>query len=87
MVSSFNSATNTWDIGGSGVAYITDSTTSANVKDPTVGTWNLHAGAQGSAFVFGSSTTVPDSGTTILLMVIGLSAIAFTARRTKLVKA
>jgi hypothetical protein len=74
MTSSFNSANNIWNIGGNGIAHITGFT-------DTAGTWNLHAGNEGSSFTFGSSTNVPDGGTTSMLLGMALLGLGFIARR------
>lgn len=74
MISSFDSVLNIWNIGGSGIASITG-------YDNTVGTWNLAAGNQGGSFFFGSATTVPDGGMTVMLLGTALSGLALLRRK------
>ncbi len=72
--SSFDAVHNTWNIGGNGIAKITG-------KDDTTGTWNLSAGAAGASFFFGSAATVPDGGTTVMLLGAALSGLGLIRRK------
>ncbi|HRE79550.1 MAG TPA: VPDSG-CTERM sorting domain-containing protein [Opitutaceae bacterium] len=78
VTASFDAVLNIWNVGGLGVASITG-------KTDTVGSWNFSAGNQGAAFTFLSNATVPatvpDSGTTALLLGLGLTVVGFVARR------
>jgi hypothetical protein len=65
------------NIGGSGIAYVTGYT-------PTAGVWSLTSTSTNSvALTFSASTTVPDGGTTALLVGLSLLGLSVAARRRK----
>ena len=61
---------------GTGIAHITG-------FDDTVGTWEVDASNPqgGLTFSFGASTSVPDGGTTVLMLGAGLSLVAMLRRK------
>jgi len=71
------------NLSGAGWAYETGYT-------PTLGTWSITDTSTGSetTFAFGADTTVPDSGSTALLIGLGLAGVAvgMIARRRRLVR-
>jgi hypothetical protein len=76
--SSYNSALQQWDIGGTGVAMVTGYT-------PTDGTWNVNLSESGSTIVFDSSaavTAVPEAST-LALMGSGIMFLAGIGRKLK----
>jgi hypothetical protein len=78
VTSSFNSTLDEWDIGGNGVAMITG-------YDATPGTWNLNLAQSGATIVFDSSAaespSVPDGGSTLMLLGGGFVGLAGFARK------
>jgi hypothetical protein len=78
VTSSFNSSLDEWDIGGSGIAMVTGYTA-------TPGTWNVNLSQSGASVVFDSSAavspSVPDGGSTLLLLGSGLVCMAGVARK------
>ena len=60
------------NIEGSGVAHVTGYT-------DAVGTWSITDTGNGPNFTFGEGTNVPDGGATVVLMALGLGAIALGA--------
>lgn len=82
VTSSFNPTTDQWDIGGNGIAMATGYTA-------TPGTWNVNLSESGATVVFDSSaattpvSTVPDGGSTLLLLGGGFIGLAGLGRRVK----
>jgi len=74
LTASFDATHQVWDIGGTGTAQITG-------FSDTLGTWNASVGASGSSFFFGSATTVPDGGATVMLLGTALSAIGLLRKK------
>lgn len=62
------------NLSGSGVAHITG-------LESTIGVWSLTATTTSTTFTFGSSTSVPDGGTTALLLGASLLGLGLAARR------
>lgn len=79
MVSAYDAVNNNWNISGAGTAYMTS-------KDATAGRWNLTLSQTGDSFTFASTAattpnnTVPDGGTTAMLMGLTLSGLGFAKR-------
>jgi hypothetical protein len=80
VTSSFNSTLDEWDIGGDGIAMATG-------YDATPSTWNLNLSQSGATIVFDSSAvsvpTVPDGGSTLILLGGGCVGLAGFARKLK----
>jgi hypothetical protein len=84
MTSSFNAELNIWNFGGSAVLRITG-------YEDTPAEWNFSAGQVGDSHFFGSATAsvgaslVPDSGATMLMLILGLAGMVYAdrARRTR----
>ena len=65
------------EIDGSGIATITGG------FDPTAGSFVVTVNEQGANFTFSSSTVVPETGSTIALLGLGLAGLGTIARRRK----
>jgi hypothetical protein len=80
VTSSFNTTLDEWDIGGNGIAQVTG-------YDATPGTWNVNLSQSGASIVFDSSsagapvTTVPDGGSSLILLGGGFIGLAGFARK------
>jgi hypothetical protein len=78
MVAHYNAPLQIWNLGGSGIAHITD-------ELDTPGIWNLSAGRQGISFFLGAGSavqaSVPDGGSTALLLGTALAGLALHRRK------
>lgn len=87
-----NTHTSTFlDISGAGWLKISDGQSGPSYDD-TYGVWsfqvtNSNGTSPSSAFIFQSSNSTPDGGTTALLVGVGLVGMSFVAHRRRLVKA
>ena len=74
----YDSTTRQWDIGGAGMAMITG-------YAPTPGTWNVNLSQTASSFVFdssaGSVASVPDGGSTLMMLGSGLLVLGVSGRK------
>jgi hypothetical protein len=79
------------DVGANSITVIGDGIVTGNYFDPTAGNWvfttqgDTGGGPQGLKFSFSAydHTTVPDGGTTALLLGAGLTGLALISRRQK----
>lgn len=83
VTSSYDATTRQWDIGGNGLAMVTGYTA-------TPGEWNVDLSQSGASIVFDSSAavspsgpSVPDGGSTVMLLGGGFVALAGCARKFK----
>lgn len=76
---SVTTTTNSIIAEGAGYAYITG-------FDATPGTWIITSNGAGASFTFSASSTVPDGGTTALLVGLGLVGMGLFVRRRQLAK-
>lgn len=79
------------DIAGQGTLKITDIVGGPNYED-TAGLWtfqitNSSGGSASAKFIFQSSNSTPDGGTTAVLIGVGLVAMSLVAHRRRLTKA
>ena len=78
VTSYYDAALGQWDIGGNGVAMVTG-------YSATDGTWNVNLSQSGASIVFDSSeaskASVPDNGSTLLLLGSGFMGLAGFARK------
>jgi hypothetical protein len=76
--STFNSALDSWEMGGAGIAMITG-------FDDTPGTWNVNLSETGDSFVFdssaGSVASVPDGGSTLMMLGSALLVLGVSGRK------
>jgi hypothetical protein len=79
MVSSFNAGLNIWNFGGSGFLSITG-------YEDTAAQWNFSTGQVGDSYFFGSAaasigpSSVPESGGTMPMFILGLASVLFAGR-------
>ena len=80
VTSRYDATLNEWDIGGDGIAMVTGYTA-------TPGTWNVNLAQSGASVVFDSSAavapTVPDGGSTLILLGGGFVGLVGASRKLK----